>query len=515
MSGSSSVNTTAPAPSGTTNHSSAATLQQQELQLQALQTKRDAKRLELQSLFHTFKAIQTEMKDLELYLMGLDDEMDRLQENIDQRKQRMRMDAATETTTDRRGTTLGGAAPRVSSSSDYCEGDNHHHDNDQDDHVPSPTTPLDIDRPLLDPSPSFTGEKTSRKSTTMLLFGAPTQPEDFVPEPSTQQSPHRVEVASVGAAAVDRASRGGRVGQLDLQVVVTANSKATNNPASSSSTASIPPPRSHSAPLSSTSAASVNDDDENHRHRYCDNNHTASSVASTTTTTTAAAQQTARAGPLDAFLQPRKGPLPPTNTVVGTTTTVARHNPQPDVIDLVTPRHKHVPTNPYPASHTVAPTASLGRTQPPLPPPPVTTIVDPNSRYQDDRNFPWSDRVQQLLHDTFHLTTFRDHQKEIIHATLSGEDVFVVMRTGGGKSLTYQLPSLLEGRGPHRKVNDVALGPNQRTLSSPHLRLENCLTPVPLCRMPPRLALLFCSSPGDNSRFSIVVAHSRSRISNE
>ncbi|ETI39982.1 hypothetical protein, variant 3 [Phytophthora nicotianae] len=59
--------------------------------------------------------------------------------------------------------------------------------------------------------------------------------------------------------------------------------------------------------------------------------------------------------------------------------------------------------------------------------------------------FEWTEQTHKLLTDSFHLPGFRSVQEEVINATLSKQDVFVVMRSGGGKSLCYQLPALLDG----------------------------------------------------------------------
>src|SRR5574343_1821730 len=52
-------------------------------------------------------------------------------------------------------------------------------------------------------------------------------------------------------------------------------------------------------------------------------------------------------------------------------------------------------------------------------------------------------RAQEILYHVFGYTQFRGNQEAIVEQLAAGGDALVLMPTGGGKSLCYQIPALL------------------------------------------------------------------------
>jgi len=62
------------------------------------------------------------------------------------------------------------------------------------------------------------------------------------------------------------------------------------------------------------------------------------------------------------------------------------------------------------------------------------------------KHFPWDEEVEFVNHNVFKNESFRECQREIINATMSGRDVIALIPTGGGKSLTFQLPAAISDK---------------------------------------------------------------------
>ncbi|CAH8525012.1 unnamed protein product, partial [Schistosoma turkestanicum] len=66
-----------------------------------------------------------------------------------------------------------------------------------------------------------------------------------------------------------------------------------------------------------------------------------------------------------------------------------------------------------------------------------------SSEYNAEALFPWTSEVNRVRKEIFQISEFRPLQITAINALLDGRDVILVMPTGAGKSLVYQLPALI------------------------------------------------------------------------
>src|SRR5690606_40598973 len=77
--------------------------------------------------------------------------------------------------------------------------------------------------------------------------------------------------------------------------------------------------------------------------------------------------------------------------------------------------------------------------------------------------------LSKVLAEVFGYTTFRDGQLLVIEAVMQQRDALVLMPTGGGKSLCYQLPAVM-GDGLTVVISPLIRDRKSTRLNSSHVK---------------------------------------------
>jgi DNA topoisomerase/DEAD/DEAH box helicase len=114
-------------------------------------------------------------------------------------------------------------------------------------------------------------------------------------------------------------------------------------------------------------------------------------------------------------------------------------------------------------------------------PEPVTTVPERTS-----------ESLVGLLHSAFGFSSFRPNQEAVCRAAVEGKDVLLVMPTGSGKSLCYQLPGIARVYKPESRKIPVSF---ERVQSRRKLGRSGRRTRIQ-CRVAQHSAVSLVSGPG-------------------
>src|ERR1700760_3596934 len=116
--------------------------------------------------------------------------------------------------------------------------------------------------------------------------------------------------------------------------------------------------------------------------------------------------------------------------------------------------------------------------------------------------------LASLLHQTFGHESFRANQEAVCRAATNGRDVLLVMPTGAGKSLCYQLPAIARG-GTALVISPLIALMDDQAANPPPLGLKAPPIPPGLSREDPRQA---CRDYLDGSLNFLFIAPERMRV---
>ena len=100
--------------------------------------------------------------------------------------------------------------------------------------------------------------------------------------------------------------------------------------------------------------------------------------------------------------------------------------------------------------------------------------------------------LKSLLHSAFGFSSFRPNQEAVCRAAIEGRDVLLVMPTGSGKSLCYQLPGIVRG-GTTLVISPLIALMEDQVASSRNRALPSSAS-IPAARVPSRARLAWITS---------------------